>query len=355
MQRSLLLAATVALASPLCAQAQTPAPATTAADPAQAVLDSARAAAKAVDQARKAHVDAGKPAREFKPDCSKELAVLNARLETEKAPAVREALLVSRLTLTMIARETPPPAQVVATLKEVPPTASAWSLDANTLLSIDTDTVEGAAAYLEAVRARHPDPALRRQLLFEHFWETLEAKDDKAWKPDYAILQKEFAGTKEAVKAKAILESEQKTAVGVHAPAFSIAALGDPKVVYTLDGFKGGYLLLDFWATWCGPCRAEMPNLHKAWNAFKGKKFQILSLSFDRKVEHIAPFRAQAATPMPWNHAFVPGGFTDPLSQAYGVQGIPKPLLIGPDGTIVATGNDLRGEDLEKTLAKFLN
>ena len=94
--------------------------------------------------------------------------------------------------------------------------------------------------------------------------------------------------------------------------------------------------------------------MHAAWAKFKGKPFDILSLSFDRKVEHIAPFRAEPATPMPWKHAFIEGGFQNPLSEAYGVKGIPKPVLIGPDGRIVASGSDLRGENLVKTLAKFL-
>ncbi len=94
--------------------------------------------------------------------------------------------------------------------------------------------------------------------------------------------------------------------------------------------------------------------MHAAWAKFKAKPFDILSLSFDRKVEHIAPFRAQAATPMPWKHAFIEGGFQNPLSEAYGVKGIPKPLLIGPDGKVVASGNDLRGEKLERTLETFL-
>ena len=57
---------------------------------------------------------------------------------------------------------------------------------------------------------------------------------------------------------------------------------------------------------------------------------------------------------MPWKHAFIEGGFQSPVAEAYGVKGIPKPLLIGPDGSIVASGKDLQGENLERTLAKFL-
>jgi thiol-disulfide isomerase/thioredoxin len=230
----------------------------------------------------------------------------------------------------------------------------AWTLDQGLLSSLGEWAPAETEAYLAQARAQHPDGAIRRNLLFEHFWEALDARNEAAWKPSLESLRKDFPGSPETLKALEILESERKTAVGTPAPAFSIPALGDPSTVYSLDTFKGRYVLLDFWATWCPPCRAEMPHLHKAWARFKDRSFEILSLSFDRKVEHIAPFRRAAATPMPWKHAFVEGGFRNPIGEAYGVKGIPKPLLVGPDGKIVAAGGDLRGENLEKTLERFL-
>ncbi|GLH73579.1 hypothetical protein GETHLI_20810 [Geothrix limicola] len=320
----------------------------------QAILDAARAKAKAVQEARAAHVKAGKNRKDFRGDCAKELADLNARLALEKRPEVRQALLVSKLYHLQLARIEADKAFLELIKKEVPATATVWSLEPSLIQALSDESAPGWGPYMIEARAKHPDPAIRRDLLFEYFWDRVDAKDEAAWKPAYDTLQAEFKDTKQAKMAKDILESEQKTGVGKAAPAFSVTALGDPKTTYTLDTFKGHYLLLDFWATWCGPCRAEMPSLHAAWAKFHGKTFDILSLSFDTKAEHIAPFRAQAATPMPWKHAYIEGGFTNPLSEAYGVKGIPKPLLIGPDGKIVASGAQLRGENLEKTLAKFL-
>ncbi|MBI1754314.1 MAG: TlpA family protein disulfide reductase [Acidobacteria bacterium] len=333
----------------LCLPAfQAPAPVS----PSQAVVDAARAKAKSVAEARAAFVKSGGNTKDFKGDCVKELAALEARLAAEKRPEVRQALLVSRLFHLQLAKGAPTAAQLEQTLREVPPTSAFWTLDAGLLTARAEKDPQTWGPYVAEARAKHPDAGLRRTLLFEQFLGRLDAGDEAGWQAAMADIKAQFPPLAE--RAQAFLDAEAKTAPGKPAPAFTVKALGEANVTYTLDSFKGRYLFIDFWATWCPDCRAELPALHAAWAKHQSARLDFLSLSFDRRIEHIAPFRQQAATPMPWKHAFIDGGFQSPLAEAFGVKSIPKALLIGPDGKIVASGAQLRGANLEKTLAKIL-
>jgi thiol-disulfide isomerase/thioredoxin len=318
--------------------------------PAEAVLDAARAKGMAVAKARAAHIEAGKNSIDFKGDVAKDLAEVHARLATETRPPVRHALLVAQLFYLRLGRQTPTAAQLAMTLKEVPATSSAWTLEPG-LLALLGDWAPGeTAAYLAEARANHPDGPTRRTLLFEYFNETMDTGGE--WKPAYESLQKDFPASEEARRSAERVKAELRTAPGLPAPPFTVASLDGTPI--SLDTFKGSYVLVDFWATWCPDCRAGMPGLHKAFARFKPKGLALLSLSFDRKVEHIAPYRANPATAMPWHHAFLPQGFRHPVSEAYGVKSIPKAVLVGPDGRIVASGGELHGANLEPTLERFL-
>ncbi len=95
-----------------------------------------------------------------------------------------------------------------------------------------------------------------------------------------------------------------------------------------------------------------MVYLHKAYDRFEDHGLIILSLSFDQQPEDVEKYR-KGEWAMPWLHAFLEGGFQHPISKEFEVWGIPKPILIGPDGTILAT-EGLRGDQLEVTLARHL-
>ena len=323
-------------------------------DEAQQILATAQTRGRQVSEAWRAHLAAGKVPKDFQPGLAEPIRELEACLVHEKRPEVRRALLVSRYAYCVLARTPRETAFLQQIMAEVPATAPEWSLQADLLASFADEDLPACQAYAQEAMARHGDPEIRKNLLFAYFWTQLDEQQESAWRAAYNTLLKEFPNSKQTQKAKEILAAELNIAVGKPAPAIAIPALDVPGKIYTLEDFAGQYLLVDFWATWCPPCRAEMPHLHAVWQRFQEKKLRILSLSFDRRAEHIALFRRQAATPMPWDHAFVAGGFDSALAQTYGVKGIPKPLLIGPDGIILAIGSSLRGENLEQTLAKVL-
>ncbi|PAP76901.1 TlpA family protein disulfide reductase [Rubrivirga marina] len=135
-------------------------------------------------------------------------------------------------------------------------------------------------------------------------------------------------------------------------PAFAFPSLADPAVVYTPDRFAGRFVLIDFWASWCVPCHAEIPRIAAVHEAF-GDRLDVLSVSLDLYPDDAEAFRQRVA-PMPWLHGFVGEEFDHPSVAAFGVDRLPAAVLLGPDGTIRARGGALRRDLLWPTIEREL-
>jgi peroxiredoxin len=147
-----------------------------------------------------------------------------------------------------------------------------------------------------------------------------------------------------------MLQGLKATAIGAEAPNFTQTTPEGKEV--SLSDYRGKYVLVDFWASWCGPCRQENPAVIKAYNAFKGRNFDILGVSLDNPNGRDKWLKAIADDHLPWTQVSDLRGFNNEVVQRYGVQSIPQNFLIDPAGKIVAA--NLRGEELQVKLAQII-
>lgn len=162
-----------------------------------------------------------------------------------------------------------------------------------------------------------------------------------------------FAKQSESVIAALSRQAEARKiqrslAVGTQFPNFETTDLeGKP---LSLANYKGKVVLIDFWATWCGPCVQELPNVLKAYEKYHAKGFEIIGISLDNEKEKLTSFIKEKN--MPWPQSFDGKGWQSDLAAKYGINSIPATYLLDGEGKIIA--KDLRGEALESALANAL-
>ena len=146
-------------------------------------------------------------------------------------------------------------------------------------------------------------------------------------------------------KLKTTIDNRKKTAIGGVAPDFTLPN-PDGKNISLVD-YRGKYVLLDFWASWCGPCLREVPNVKKVYDEYHPKGFEILSISLDDKKENWV--NAIDKHELNWDHVSSLQGWQCPVAKLYSVSGVPAMFLLDKEGKILASG--LRGEELTEKVA----
>lgn len=163
----------------------------------------------------------------------------------------------------------------------------------------------------------------------------------------YELFKPEVKNSFYGKAIKASLELTNKTAAGKVAPDFTMNDVdGKP---LKLSQLRGKYVLLDFWASWCVPCRKENPNVVAAYKKYHDKGFEILGVSLDSKKD--AWLKAIKDDGLTWKHVSELKGWTNTAAASYGVKSVPASFLLDKDGIVIA--KDLRGEELTKKLSEI--
>ncbi|MBV7529650.1 peroxiredoxin [Chitinophaga sp. sic0106] len=175
-------------------------------------------------------------------------------------------------------------------------------------------------------------------------------EDIVRYKALFGKLKKSVRQSEAGISTAKMIDQYMAVRVGAMAPAFEAADTSGHLV--KLSDYQGKYVLVDFWASWCGPCREENPIVVKAWEKFKDKNFDILSVSLDQAGKRADWIKAIEKDGLTWQHVSDLKYWDSEVAKKYMVRSIPQNFLIDPTGKIIA--KDLRGEALSQQLQELL-
>lgn len=216
----------------------------------------------------------------------------------------------------------------------------------NTIFLSQAERVTEAGYPIDSLIAEHPASPVAAFFLYRYF--TYQLPLDRL-REIRSRLAPELNASVYVQDLDRIIASLEKVQIGCQAPPFSLPDTASRPV--SLNDFRGKYVLLDFWASWCPPCRKENPNVAETYEKYKDKNFTVLGISLDKSRE--AWLKAIAHDRLTWTHVSDLKYWDAEVAALYGVRGIPSNVLIDPEGRIVA--RDLREEALPARLEELLD
>jgi len=218
---------------------------------------------------------------------------------------------------------------------------------ADAYMEAEEDVIAKLSDYCLSTMKKHPKDSVALMALNDIYY----LADPEALEDAIDALSDEFKASEFVQGISSSLKAKKATTVGSMFTDFTIVQdEEDPEgstVRFSDYIGKGKYMLVDFWASWCGPCKAELPNIRSVWEKYHGDKFDVLSVAVWDKVEDTKAGAIENG--ILWNQIINAQQIPTDL---YGIEGIPQIMLFGPDGTILY--RDLRGGAIEAAVADCL-
>jgi len=215
----------------------------------------------------------------------------------------------------------------------------------DSLDEVDFKILQGKRKIVASFVKDHPHSLRSAMAIADNY--VYYAESDEV-EPLYNLLDTDIKNTSKGKEIKQMIEVYKTVAIGMIPP--DITQVTTEGKLMSLSSLKGRYVLVDFWASWCGPCRRENPNVVKIYNQYKDKGFDIFTVSYDSKKDKWE--KAIKDDALTWYHVSDLKGWKNATSDLYGIKAIPSNLLVNKDGRIIA--KNIFGKKLSDKLAEVI-